>query len=256
MNTPPARAIILAAGRGSRLRPLTDTTPKPLVPAGEKTLIEHGLSLLKAHGINDVVINVHHLREKILAALGDGSQLGMRLHYSIEEELLDSGGGIRQAAECMSREAPDADLDAPLLVLNADVVTDVSLTKLLQEHQQSRAGITLVLRDDPKAASYGLFGIDAENRIRRFLGEGDPAAGLREYMFASVQVLQPEVLDRMPPAGPFSTMRGLYPELFAQGLAFQGFVHTGRWYTSDTPEDLQSLEAGLRRDGPLVFHQK
>ena len=253
--TPPARAIILAAGRGTRLRPLTDTTPKPLVPAGGKSLIEHGLALLKAHGITDVVINVHHLREKILAELGDGSQLGMRLRYSIEEELLDSGGGIRQAAQYMGPQDTAADPRSPLLVLNADVVTDVSLTRLLEEHQRSKAAITLVLRDDPRAAAYGLFGVDETGRIRRFLGHGAPAVGLREYMFASVQVLDPRILDRMPPEGPFSTMRGLYPQLFDQGVAFHGFVHSGRWYTSDTPDDLLALEDGLRRDGPLEFRR-
>ena len=253
MSRPPARAIILAAGRGSRLRPLTDTVPKPLVPAGGKPLIEHGLALLKAHGIKDVVINVHHLREKILSELGDGARLGMNLQYSVEEELLDSGGGIRQAAQFMDRHGNPSEENTPLLVLNADVVTDVSLTRLLAEHQRSNASISLVLREDPQAAAYGLFGTDAQGRIRRFLGKGAPAAGLREYMFASVQVLKPEILRKMPLEGAFSTMRGLYPQLFAAGEPFQGFIHRGRWYTSDTPEDLQALEAGLRRDGPLDF---
>ena len=253
MSHPPARAIILAAGRGSRLRPLTDTVPKPLVPAGGKPLIEHGLALLKAHGITDVVINVHHLREKIIAELGDGARLGMHLQYSVEEKLIDSGGGIRQAAQFMDRNQTEADKDTPLLVLNADVVTDVSLTRLLAEHHRSEASISLVLRNDPKAEAYGLFGTDKEGRIRRFLGKGAPAAGLDEYMFASVQVLKPAILREMPPEGAFSTMRGLYPQLFAAGVPFQGFIHHGRWYTSDTAEDLRALEEGLGREGPMIF---
>ena len=253
MNHPPAHAIILAAGRGTRLRPLTENLPKPLVPAGGKPLIAHGLALLKAHGITDVIVNVHHLREKIVSELGDGARLGMRLRYSVEEELLDTGGGIRQAAELLDLGSSRADEGPPLLVLNADVVTDVSLTRLLAHHQQSNAGISLVLRKDPHAAAYGLFGTDGQGRIQRFLGPGASATGLEEYMFASVQVLKPSILEKMPTNGPFSTMRGLYPQLFAAGVPFHGFIHAGRWYTSDTPEDLASLEAGLQRDGPMQY---
>lgn len=245
MSRSPATAIILAAGRGSRLRPLTDHTPKPLVRAGGQPLIGWGLRLLAAHGIRDVVINVHHLRERIMEELGDGSAFGVHIRYSIEEELLDTGGGIVQAAGCAG-VLPDG---PPLLVMNADVVTDVPLDTLLRAHEQGGGGISLVLREDPRAADYGLFGIDEHNRIRRFLGRGAPPDGLREYMFASVQVLSPAVLDRMPKAGAFSTMHGVYPGLFDAGLPFHGFVHSGRWHTSDTAEDLRELEKSLQTLG-------
>lgn len=252
MSIPLARAIILAAGRGSRLRPLTDHTPKPLVRAAGRPLIGWGLALLRAHGIQDVVINVHHLREQIVNELGDGSTFGMRIRYSVEEELLDTGGGIRQAAELFG-VGPDAEDGPPLLVLNADVVTDIALDQLLAAHRNNPGGITLVLRDDPRAASYGLFGVDEKMRIRRFLGAGAPAKGLREYMFASVQVLDPQLIRYMPGSGPFSTMHGIYPELFKKGVIFQGFTHNGRWYTSDTVEDLKRLEAAIAASGGLEF---
>lgn len=249
MSAPPAQAIILAAGRGSRLRPLTDRTPKPLVQAGGQPLIARGLRLLAAHGIEDVVINVHHLREKIMEELGDGSAWGVRIRYSVEEELLDTGGGIVQAARCAGA-LPGG---PPLLVMNADVVTDIPLSALLEGHQRSKAAITLVLRDDPRAAEYGLFGIDDTGRIRRFLGRGSPPEGLREYMFASVQVLSAEVLESLPAGGAFSTMHGVYPPLFDAGLHFHGFLHSGRWHTSDTAEDLQKLEESLATEGELNF---
>ena len=249
MSAAPAQAIILAAGRGSRLRPLTDHTPKPLVRAGGQPLIARGLRLLAAHGIEDVVINVHHLRQRIMEELGDGSAGGVKIRYSVEEDLLDTGGGIVQAARCAEARLGGP----PLLVMNADVVTDVSLTELLAAHQRSAAAITLVLRDDPRAADYGLFGIDETGRIRRFLGHGAPAEGLREYMFASVQVLSADVLEQLPDGGAFSTMHGVYPPLFAAGLPFHGFVHRGRWHTSDTAEDLQELEKSLKTQGELRF---
>jgi mannose-1-phosphate guanylyltransferase len=252
VSTPPARAIILAAGRGSRLRPLTDRRPKPLVRAGGRPLIAWGLELLHAHGIAEVVINVHHLREQIMAELGDGASFGLHIRYSVEEELLDTGGGIRQAAELFGI-TPGNETGPPLLVLNADVVTDIALDRLLLAHRNNPGGITLVLRDDPRAASYGLFGIDEGGRIRRFLGAGAPADGLREYMFASVQVLDPQLISAMPAVGPFSTMHGIYPEFFRKGVNFQGFLHRGRWHTSDTAEDLKQLETALAESGGLAF---
>ncbi|MFP6665119.1 MAG: nucleotidyltransferase family protein [Deltaproteobacteria bacterium] len=255
MSRPPARAIILAAGRGSRLRPLTDHTPKPLVRAGGRPLIGWGLALLRAHGIEDVVINVHHLREQIVAEIGDGASFGLRIRYSVEEELLDTGGGIRQAAELFG-VGPGAEDGPPLLVLNADVVTDIALDQLLVAHRNNPGGITLVLRDDPRAAAYGLFGINEKMQIRRFLGAGAPAKGLREYMFASVQVLDPRLIRTMPQSGPFSTMHGIYPRFFQKGVSFHGFVHTGRWYTSDTAEDLQQLTAALEASGGLDPQQR
>ncbi|HEY8514437.1 MAG TPA: NDP-sugar synthase [Candidatus Binatia bacterium] len=242
------RAMILAAGRGTRLRPLTDTTPKPLIDVAGHPLIAYGLALLRTHGIHDVVVNVHHLREKLRAALGDGSRYGVRIHWSIEETLLDTGGGIRFAAPLLEELlAPDVTdrRDAPIVVLNGDVVSEIPITDVVRFHRERDALATFVLRDDPRAASYGTFGIDAEGRIRRFLGRGDDSPTLRELMFASVQVLDPRMLELMPSGRPFGTMRELYPELFERGERFFGYVYDGRWYTADTEEDLARARAAL-----------
>jgi len=236
------RAIILAAGLGTRLRPITDTTPKPLVEVGGHPLIAYGLGLLRENGIEDVVINVHHLAERVRDALGDGRAHGVRIRYSVEKSLLDSGGGIRQAATLF--EPP---IDGPLVVLNSDVVSEVALSQVLSFHADRDALATFVLRDDPRKEDYGVFGIDSEGRIRRFLGRG-AATRLPEYMFASVQVLSPEILDRMP-EGAFSSMRGLYPKLFDAGERLFGYVYDGRWHTADRPENLEATERAMARDG-------
>jgi len=242
------RAMILAAGRGTRLRPLTDTTPKPLIDVAGFPLIAYGLGLLRANGILDVVVNVHHLAERLAEALGDGAHLGMRIRYSVERTLLDTGGGIRFAAPLLDELMPadvDDPADAPIVVLNGDVVSEIPIRDVVRFHRERSALATFVLRDDPQAAAYGLFGIDAEGRIRRFLGKGDPDPSLRELMFASVQVLDPRMLGLMPAEGPFSTMRALYPDLFARGERFYGYPYTGRWYTADTPEDLEGARRAL-----------
>ncbi len=250
------RAMILAAGRGTRLRPLTDTTPKPLLDVAGHPLIAYGLGLLRAHGIVDVVVNVHHLGEQLADALGDGSAYGMRIRYSIERTLLDTGGGIRFAASLLDEMLPaglDDPSDSPIVVLNGDVVSEIPIGEVVRAHRANAALATFVLRDDPQAAAYGLFGFDAEGRIRRFLGNGDPDPSLRELMFASLQVLDPRMLDLMPADRPFSTMRALYPELFARGERFFGFPYDGRWYTADTPDDLRRARAALGGAGRPAY---
>jgi NDP-sugar pyrophosphorylase family protein len=240
-----ARAMILAAGLGTRLRPITEHTPKPLVPLAGHPLIAYGLGLLRANGIEDVVVNVHHLRDQVMTKLGDGSRYGVRIHYSIEEHLLDTGGGIRHAAELLD--------DGPVVVLNGDVVSEVPLADVLHRHEHTGALVTLVLRDDPQAARYGLFAIDASSRIRRFLGEGDSSPDLPQYMFASVQVIAPELVARMPQDRPFGTMREFYPALFRAGAPLFGYVYEGRWYTADTRADLAAADKALSGEGSPAY---
>ncbi len=250
--------MILAAGRGTRLRPLTDTTPKPLVRVAGRPLIAYGLGLLRASGITDVVVNVHHLRERIMAELDDGAAYGVRIRYSVETTLLDTGGGIRFAAPLLREMLPPGvqdPADSPIVVLNADVVSEIPIRDVVRFHRERRALATFVLRDDPRAASYGLFGIDQEGRVRRFLGRGAGPGELPEYMFASLHVLDPRMLELMP-EGPFSTMRELYPELFARGEPFYGWVYEGRWYTADTEQDLRRTDAALTAAPPWFFSGK
>jgi NDP-sugar pyrophosphorylase family protein len=237
--------VILAAGRGTRLKPLTEETPKPLVRVAGHPLIAYGLGLLRWHGFSEVVVNVHHLHEQIMASLGDGSRHGIRVRYSVERELLDTGGGIRRAASLLSDGFPPAQ---PLVVLNADIISEVPLGRVLATHTDRRALATFVLREDPEAERYGTFGIDGDGRIRRFLGRGAPAEGLRELMFASVQVLDPALVAAMP-EGPFSSMRDLYPRLFDEGGAFFGHRYAGRWHVVDTPADLANADRSLRARG-------
>jgi NDP-sugar pyrophosphorylase family protein len=249
------RAMVLAAGRGTRLRPLTDVTPKPMIEVAGRPLIAYALGLLRANGIHDTVVNTHHLGDRLRAGLGDGSAWGVRVHYSHEVELLDTGGGIRAAKPLLEALLPDGvdPSDSPIVILNGDVVCEVALRDVVRFHCDRSALATFVLRHDPQAASYGLFGCDADGRIRRFLGRGEPAAGLVERMFASVQVLDPRMLDLMPAGRPFHTMRELYPALFARGERFFGYAYDGRWFTADTPDDLAAARAALSGAGLPEF---
>jgi NDP-sugar pyrophosphorylase family protein len=233
------RAMILAAGKGTRLRPLTDSTPKPLIDVVGRPMIAFPLELLRRAGICEVVINLHHLGDKIRVALGDGSAYGVRISYSVEDPILDTGGAIEAAREFLC--------DGTFVVANADVVVDVDLRHVIEFHRRHDAIVTMVLRPDPQAERKDDIGIDAACRVRRFLGRGYDAAGTtgERFLFASVHVFEPRVFDYMRP-GVYSITRDVYPRLLAAGEPICGYVHRGYWRVLDTPQD---LEAGRRELG-------
>jgi NDP-sugar pyrophosphorylase family protein len=220
------KAMLLAAGFGSRLRPLTDRVPKPLVPVAGQPLIAYALALVRAAGIRDVVINLHHRGDAIRAALGDGRRFGVSIAYSPEDPILDTGGGILRARPLLG--------DEPFVVLNTDSIMDLDLRAVIDFHQTRGAVATMVLRPDRDAARYGLIEIDAAQRIRRFLGQPAVVAEpLTALMFAGVHVFTPEIFAHMR-GEVFSITRQTYPALLAAGCPLYGFAFDGYWRVLDT----------------------
>ena len=158
------KAMVLAAGLGTRLRPLTASLPKPLLPLGPHPLLVWNLLLLRQYGIKDVMINLHHLGERIRQALGDGSQWHMRIVYSHEPVLLGTGGGIKRVEEFFQ--------DGPFLVLNGDTVATLDLSQLVAHHHSEGALATMVLRDDPEVERWGVVETDHHDRVLRIHGKG------------------------------------------------------------------------------------
>jgi len=238
------KAMILAAGLGTRLRPLTETTPKPLLPVGGTPLIVWNLLLLRAGGIREVIINLHYLGSMIEAALGDGSRWDMQIAYSYEPELLGTGGGLKKAEEFFEGES--------FLVMNGDTLINVDLPAL-QEFHRSQAGVaTLVLRDDPHAEQWGAVESDAQDRILRINGRGLDTFALSTVahtrMFAGVHILHPSLLDGAPTGTPFSIIDS-YTNALAGGSRMLGFVYAGYWSDVGTVERYAQaradVEAGL-----------
>jgi NDP-sugar pyrophosphorylase family protein len=218
--------MILAAGFGSRLRPLTDRLPKPLIEVAGKPLIAYPLALVRAAGIRDVVVNLHHHGAALRAALGDGAAYGVSIRYSEEDPILDTGGGILHARHLLG--------DERFVVLNSDSIIDLDLRRLIAWHRAQGATATMVLRPDREAARYGLIEIDRAHRVRRFLGR--PAhvdEPLTALMFAGVHVFEPEVFRHMA-SGAFGVVRQTYPALLAAGCLVSGYVHDGYWRVLDT----------------------
>ncbi|MBP1684366.1 MAG: putative Nucleotidyl transferase [Deltaproteobacteria bacterium] len=239
------RAMILAAGKGTRLRPLTESVPKPLVDVAGRPMIAFALQLLRQAGIQDIIINLHHLGHQIRAALGDGTRYGVQISYSEENPILDTGGAIEAARAFLQEDT--------FVVANADLVTDLQLRDVIAFHRSRGALATLVLRPDPQAERRDDIGIDDTQRIRRFLSRayGGPLPGTSErYMFASVHVFEPRVFDYMRP-GVYSITRDVYPRLLAAGEPILGYVHHGYWRVLDTPHDLRAGREELAnwRDG-------
>jgi NDP-sugar pyrophosphorylase family protein len=233
------RAMILAAGLGTRLRPLTETVPKPLLHVAGRPIIEYSLLLLRAAGIRDVVINLHHLGDQIRTRLGDGSAYGLRIVYSMEVAILDTGGGIKKAEPLLR--------DAPFVVLNSDTIMDAPLGELIARHQREGALATMLLRADPQAERYGIIRIDDAARIRSFLGVPPVPAGVSwsPYMFAGLHVFDPRVFTFMPAYRPFSITRETYPLLIDRGETVLGIPGQCTWLTVDTPHALMEAEAAI-----------
>ena len=241
------KAMVLAAGQGTRLRPLTDTQPKALVPVGGRPMIEYSLLLLRHYGIRDVVINLHHHGKQIENRLADGSQLGIQISYSVEPELLDTGGGLLKAKPFLQNDT--------FIVINTDVLIDLHLDELLEFHQKQRAAATLVLRPDRDADRYGSIDIDERDRICRFLDTRMPMQSpgqVRKLMFTGVQVLEPNVFDYMDSetgAHKFSTTRQTYPRMLADGQPLYGFCFEGFWQDLGTAERIREAEHSLNEGG-------
>jgi NDP-sugar pyrophosphorylase family protein len=225
------KAMILAAGYGKRLRPLTETIPKPLLPIAGQPIMVWNLLLLKRHGITEAIINLHHLGHLLVEALGDGSRYGMKLAYSHEPTLLGSGGGIKQAAPYLK--------NGPFLALNGDTLSDCNLSALINTHHDGGAMATLALRSDPHPEQWGAIAMDEDSRIVQIKGEPELSVQpgklpVTSYMFAGLHVLDAAMLDAIP-SGPGSII-DVYIALLREGRSLRGYRMDGYWSDIGTPE--------------------
>jgi mannose-1-phosphate guanylyltransferase len=183
--------MIVGAGLGTRLRPLTERCPKPALPVRGLPLVAYQLHLLARHGVREVVINVHHLPELLIGAARRFAPAGMELHFSRETELLDTGGGIRRVSSFL-RESD------PCLLLGADMLLDADLSKLVAHHRERQDAWTMLLRDDPRAARFGSIGVDATGRVRRIGSRFALPDEVRAGLYVWANVVSARAFDRMP----------------------------------------------------------
>lgn len=235
------KAMVLAAGQGTRLRPITDRMPKALVPLAGRPMIEYVLLLLRHYGIREIVINLHHFGTQIENHLGDGAKLGLEVSYSREAELLDTGGGLLKAKTFLR--------DGTFIVINTDALIDLNLSEVIDFHRKRKASATLVLRPDADADRYGSMDIDGEGKILRFLDSRittNSVGPLRKLMFTGVQILEPSIFNFMDGAvEKFSTTRQTYPRMLLSGEPLYGYCFEGFWQDLGTVERIEQAEASL-----------
>ena len=232
--------MILAAGYGERMRPLTNSMPKPLLPINNKPILHYTLQLLKKNGIFEIVINLHHLPDMIMNVFGDGSSLGMKIHYSYEKEILGTAGGIKAAEGFLN--------DGTFLVINSDIIADIDIKKVLKFHKKKKTFATMVLRHDTDADRYGAIEVDSDWRIRRFLGnppyvpplnKGGRGGGLpplKKLMFTGIHIFEPEIFDEIPSGRYCGITEETYPKLMNDNIPIYGYEFNGYWIDMGTPE--------------------
>ena len=231
------KAVVMAGGEGSRLRPLTVGRPKPMVPLVNKPVLGHILDLLKYHGITEVVITLQFMPTAIQDYFGDGSSLGMKISYTVEESPLGTAGSVKNAA---------ALLDDTFLVISGDALTDINLRTVIDFHCQHKALATLTLYHVPNPLEYGVIVTDDDGRIIQFLEKPDWGNVISDTVNTGIYVLEPEVLARIPDGEPFDFSTQLFPQILAQGGPIYGYIADGYWC------DVGNIAEYLRANSDLL----
>jgi len=238
----PRQAIVLAAGLGTRLRPLTNVVPKPVLPVGGVSILLFNLYLLKEAGIRDITINLHHLPDRIRKLFRDGKSLGLRLRYSFEPRILGTAGGIAQALAGMAPR--------PTFILNGDILFDLDLKKMAETHRRSGARATLACIPKNRAPVSSFVEFDARGRIRRIAG-GPPSEGktprLKPAIFSGAHLLEPELFSGYPRHEFGCVVRQVYQPALERGEILQAYEHPGCWWDLGSTSELKSVDRGLWR---------
>jgi mannose-1-phosphate guanylyltransferase / phosphomannomutase len=214
------RAVVMAGGEGTRLRPLTSNQPKPMVPIVGKPCMEHILELLRAHEFTDVVVTVAFLPQAIRTYFGDGETLGLSIEYSVEESPLGTAGSVRLASDR---------LDETFLVISGDALCDIDLRKIVDFHQEKGAAVTIGLKSVENPLEFGIVVTDEEGRVERFLEKPSWGQVFSDTINTGIYVLEPEVLRHIPTDRPFDFSKELFPLLLEMGRPIYGYVCEGYW---------------------------
>lgn len=241
------QALILAGGQGTRLRPLTLNVPKPVVPICNRAFLLYQLDTLRRAGITDITLSLSYQPQKIERQLGDGSDHGVKINYTVEPEPMGTAGAYKFAAELI-RE--------PTVVFNGDILTDLDLSAVIRAHDERRAAATIVLTPVENPSAYGLVELHEDGRVKRFLEKPKPDEITTNNINAGTYVLDPRVLDYIPAGENYSFEYGLFPDLLRRGEPFYAHVpDAAYWIDIGTPARYlqvhQDLLAGRVRNAQV-----
>ncbi len=232
---------MLVGGEGTRLRPLTWRTPKSLVPILNRPFLEHALGHLRRHGIDEVVLAVarNDLAERIRQVAGDGSAYGVRLHYSVEDQALGSAGAFKLAEHFVK--------DATFVGLNGDILTDLDLSAMIEQHRARGSAVTISLLQVEDPSAFGVVAMDADGRITRFVEKPRREEAPSNWINAGAWIIERRALDLVPPHTFVMVEHTLFPQLIEAGEPVHGFKSDPFWVDIGVPERYLDLNLSLAR---------
>lgn len=231
------KAILLAGGKGTRLRPLTIHTPKPIVPIFDRPFLHYQLDLLKrVPEIDEVILSLNYQPRRIEERFGDGGDSGLAIKYVVEPEPLGTAGAVRYAGDSL-RES--------VVVFNGDVLTELDLAAVIALHRERKAKATIVLTPVENPSAYGLVETDADGNVSRFLEKPKPDEITCNTINAGIYVLEPETFDRIPKHTPWSIERSFFPSLIERHETFVAYVNRGYWIDIGTPEKYMQVHCDI-----------
>jgi NDP-sugar pyrophosphorylase family protein len=233
------KALVLAAGEGQRLRPLTVDRPKPMLPVGGRPLLEHIVLLLKKHGIEEIAINLHYKPWAIVSHFGQGERWGVHIRYSVEERPLGSAGAARRLAWYLR--------NGSFIVFYGDLFTDLDLGALIAAHQQQRALLTMALYEVDNPTECGIVSLDERHRVIRFVEKPTPDQVFSRLANAGVSVIEPQVLDLIPPDTVADLGHHILPQMLAQGMPIAGYPIRESLIDIGTPDKYRRAQEWAKR---------
>ncbi len=248
------KAVILVGGEGTRLRPLTCNTPKAMVPILNRPFLEHAIRYLRGHGIGEIILAMGGLPDPLQSYFGDGSQLGVRMTYLVEESPLGTAGAVKNA---------ESFLDGPFIVFNGDILTEIDLTAMMRRHREIRPTASIALTSVDNPTIYGVVETDAEGRIKHFVEKPSWDEVTSNMINAGIYILEPEVLELIPTSAPSMFEHYLFPLLLKKGETILSYPSDGYWIDIGTPEKylqahhdllLGRGDVGVRTEGKSEIH--
>src|SRR5487761_1464478 len=214
------KAVIMAGGEGTRLRPLTSNQPKPMMPLANRPMMEHIVELLKKHGFNDIVVTVAFQANAIRTYFGNGAEFGVRMVYATEETPLGTAGSVRNAMD---------ELAEPFLVISGDVLTDIDLGAIVEFHRDRKAMATIGLKSMDNPLEFGIVITREDGSIERFLEKPTWGQVFSDTINTGIYVLEPEVFEHIEAGKPVDFSADVFPRLLDEGIPLFGYVAEGYW---------------------------
>jgi NDP-sugar pyrophosphorylase family protein len=237
------KAILLAGGKGTRLRPLTIHTPKPIVPIFNRAFLHYQIDLLKqVPEIDEVILSLNYQPRRIEEVFGDGAGLGIKIRYVVEPAPLGTAGAIKYAGDKLTES---------VVVFNGDVMTQLDLAAVIRMHRERQARATIVLTPVDNPSAYGLVETDGQGNIKRFIEKPKPEDITTNHINAGIYVLEPDTFDRIPSEVQWSIERSYFPSLIERNETFVAYIYNGYWIDIGTPEKYVQVHHDIM-DGRFV----